>query len=597
MQCNRLDENNNKLKVSANITEYTINTKDMVRQISLLLALLFLITACGSDSNRNRAEEDTSLKIFKYNQHEGLSSLDPAQAKNQANIWVASQLYNGLFEFTEDLSVHPCLAKSWKVTDNGKLYKINIRNDIYFHDNPAFEKGIGRKVTAYDFEYSFKRILNYESGSSGSWIFSDKLERDANGNYTDESIKALDDFTLQIKLNKPVNTFLQILAMPYTFVVPKEAVALYGKDFGRNPVGTGPFTLNPEEWDQGTSLILRKNNKYWRTDNNMQPLPKLDIVEVSFIADKTQEYLTFLQGNLHFIAGVDGNTIEHILEKDGDVKPSILERYKVQKMPYLNTEYLGFQLDKSKYKNKKHPLLNIKVRQALSYAINRKELISFLRNNLGIAGTEGFVPFALPAHHKGSVRGYSFDPQKAKKLLVEAGFPEGKNFPEITLYTNPLYSLMIEYLQRQWKNILHIDINIELNTFIKHQELVDNGKAQFFRGAWLGDYPNEENYLTCFYSPNFSPTGPNKTHYTNAQFDVLFEQVQQEQNSWARYELFHQMEQLVLDDCAVIVLFYDEVLRIMQKNIVGLEPNSMNYLRLERVDFVDEEIKTPVAEK
>ena len=583
------------MKLSANITEYTINTKDMIRQIGVLIALIVSLSACNSNSNEQSKDESNELKIFRYNQHEGLSSLDPAQAKNQANIWLTSQIYNGLFEFTEDLAVHPCIAKSWTVSDDGKLYLIDIREDVYFHDNVAFKDSLGRQVTAHDFEYSFKRILNHETGSSGSWIFSDKLERDENGNYSEESIKAIDKFRLKIRLKKAIPSFMQILAMPYAFVVPEEAVNYYGNDFGRNPVGTGAFILSPNEWDEGTSLILRKNNKYWRKDNNFKPLPYLDVVQISFIADKTQEYLTFLQGKLDFISGVDGNTIEHILEKNGSVKEDILKRYNVQKMPYLNTEYLGFQLDPSKYKNKNHPLLNIKVRKALSYAINRKELVSFLRNNLGIAGTEGFVPFALPAHHKGSVIGYDFDEKKAKELLADAGFPEGKGFPTIRLYTNPIYSLMIEYLQRQWKNVLNIDVEIELNTFVKHQELVDNSNANFFRGAWLGDYPNEENYLTCFYSNNFSPTGPNKTHYVNNEFDRLYEAVQHEQNSWKRFELFHQMEQLVLDDCAVIILFYDEVLRILQKNVTGLEPNSMNYLRLERVDFINNPVE-PLAE-
>ncbi|MEM1136740.1 MAG: peptide ABC transporter substrate-binding protein [Bacteroidota bacterium] len=557
----------------------------MIRQIGVLVVLILSLSACDSWYNNRTESNEQTPKIFRYNQHEGLSSLDPLQAKNQANIWVISQIFNGLFEFTEDLSINPCIAKSWSISDEGKLYIIDIRDDIYFHDSPAFRNGKGRLVTAYDFEYSFKRLLDPTTGSTGSWIFSDKLERDASGEYSDESIKAVDKFRLKIRLNKAIPSFLQILAMPYAFVVPEEAINYYGKDFARNPVGTGPFTLNPEEWDEGTSLILRKNNNYWRKDNNFKQLPYLDVVQISFIADKTQEYLTFLQGKFDFIAGIDGNTIEHILNKDGSVKASILERFKVQKMPYLNTEYIGFQLNSLKYENKNHPLLNVKVRKALSYAINRKELVSFLRNNLGIAGTEGFVPFALPAHNKGSVKGYHFDEKKAKALLAEAGYPEGKNFPKITLYTNPVYSLMIEYLQRQWKKVLNVDVDIALNTFIKHQELIDNGQVKLFRGAWLGDYPDEENYLTCFYSENFSPHGPNKTHYNNPEFDKLYQAVQHEQNSWKRFELFHQMEQLVLDDCAVIVLFYDEVLRIMNKKVVGLTPNSMNYLKLERVDF------------
>ncbi|MBX2841642.1 MAG: ABC transporter substrate-binding protein [Flammeovirgaceae bacterium] len=565
----------------------------MIRQFLVLLTCSWAFWGCG---NGEKEIAENTKKVFKYNQHEGLTSLDPALAKNQANVWAVTQLYNGLFEFNEDLSVHPCLVKTWKVSDDGLTYTFEIRDDIYFHNNEVFPNGKGRQVTAEDFVYSFRRIVDKKTASSGSWVFNDKVLKDKNGNISESSFEATSRTQLKIRLRKPFPPFLQILSMPYTYVVPKEAIEFYGKDFGRNPVGTGPFTLKENDWDEGTSLTMRKNKNYWRRDNNYNQLPYLDIIQINFIADKTQEFLTFKQGKLDLVAGIDPNTVDQLLNKKGEIKDEILSKFNVQQVPYLNTEYIGFQLDPSRYNDPNHPFLNKKVRQAMSYAINREELVSFLRNNLGVPGNGGFVPTALPSFDSGTVKGYHFNEKKAKQLLKEAGFSEGKNFPEVTLYTNPVYAVMMEYLQRQWKAVLGIKIKVDVNNFTLHQEIVDNSKALLFRGSWLGDYPDEENYLSCFYSENFSPVGPNKTHFKNKKFDGLFEIVHQEKNKWKRHELFHQLDQMVMDECAVIVLFYDEVMRITQKDVAGLTANPMNIIHLEWVDFAEENIQ-PVAEK
>ncbi|MCS7005682.1 MAG: ABC transporter substrate-binding protein [Cytophagales bacterium] len=558
----------------------------MQKQFFYLIGIAAFLYGCGKTTKeQQQTTQEERKKVFRYNQAEGLTSLDPAHARTQANIWAVTQLYNGLFEFTESLVEQVCLAESYDVSSDGKTYIIKIRKGVHFHDSDVFPDGKGREVTAEDFVYSFKRILDPNTASSGAWIFNDKVLRDKNGNISDTCFKALDKYTLAIYLQKQFPPFLQILAMPYCFVVPREAVEKYGKDFGRNPVGTGPFKF--QAWDDGNSLTFLKNPNYWRRDINHNPLPYLDAVQISFIADKNTEFLTFQQGKLDLITGIDASIIDQILKKDGTPREEIAQKFTVQKVDYLNTEYLGFILDPSRYEDKNHPLLDKRVRQALSYAINREELVSYIRNNLGVPGDNGFVPPFLPSFDENKVKGYNFNPDKANALLKEAGYGQGgKKMPELVLYTTPTYKEISEYLQKQWSSVLGIPVRLEINTFATHLDLVNNGKAMFFRASWLGDYPDEENFLSCFYSKNFAPAGPNKTRFKNATFDKLYEDVQKI-SGFERHDIYHKLDQIVMNESAVIVLYYDEVLRLTQKYVQGLETNAMNVLKLEKVDFTN----------
>jgi ABC-type oligopeptide transport system substrate-binding subunit len=221
-----------------------------------LLALLSVVTFYSCDSK----EGEKAGKVFRYNQAEGLTSLDPAFARNQANIWAITQMYNGLFEVDKYLHAVPALVDSWEVSEDGKTWTFKLKSGVFFQDNVCFANGQGREVTAKDFVYSFKRLIDPATSSTGAWIFSDKVLTDAKGAISDTAFKAVDDQTLKIYLRKSFPPFLMILTMPYTCVVPHEAVEKYGKDFGRNPVGTGPFIL--DKWEEGTGLVMRKNPDY-----------------------------------------------------------------------------------------------------------------------------------------------------------------------------------------------------------------------------------------------------------------------------------------------------------------------------------------------
>jgi len=555
----------------------------MVRHLLLLSVAIMALFGC----NNNQQQSD-GKKVFRYNQADGLSSLDPAFARNQANLWATSQIYNGLFELSDELYPVKSMVESWDISENGTRYVFKLMPGIHFHDSEVFETGKGREVTAHDFVYSFKRILDPNTASTGVWIFSDKAKKDENGDIAEDWIKAIDDYTLQIDLEKPFGAFLEVLTMPYAYVVPQEAIEKYGKDFRVHPVGTGPFIF--KSWDEGNNLVLLKNNNYWKSDEAGKKLPYIDAIQVSFISDKTQELLTFQQKKLDFISySGQANSIDLILNKDGSIREEFSGSFVVEKVPYMNTEYIGICMDPEFYDDKNHPLLNKKFRQALNYSINREEMLSYLLNNLGKPGIHGIIPPAVNGYDENKVQGYTYQPKKAEALLKEAGYPEGKGLPEIKLNTTIHSKPYVEYLQKQWETI-GVKIDIEINPVATHQELIDNNRVPFFRGSWLGDYPDGENYLAMFYSQNLSPAGPNKTQFINQDFDKFYEKAQAETDGFKRLDYYVEMDRIIVEEAPVIVLFYDEALRISQNNVVGLEPNPMNVLKLEKVDFMKSEV-------
>ncbi|WP_242929352.1 ABC transporter substrate-binding protein [Pontibacter vulgaris] len=517
--------------------------------------------------------------VFRYNQPEALSSLDPAFARNQANIWASTQLYNGLVELDQDLKTGPSIAKSWEVSEDGRSYTFYLRDDVYFHDNAVFKGGKGRKVTAKDFEYSFKRIVDPKTASTGAWIFNDKVLTDKSGAISDTAFMAVNDSTFKIYLNEPFIAFLEILTMPYAYVVPQEAVAKYGKDFRANPVGTGPFVF--KLWDEGNAIVMHRNPKYFKKDEKGKQLPYLDAVQISFITDRKSEFLTFMQGKLDFLSGIKEGSRDLILNNDGTIQADFAGKFTVQKVPYLNTEYIGFQLDPANLKDANPALQDKRVRQALNYAINKKEMIAYFRNNIGIPGHSGMVPPSLPSYSEKAVPGYSYNPKKAAELLKAAGYTLAKPL-KMRLSTVAEHKELAEYMQKKWAEV-GAKVQIDINQAPAHQETVDNGRAPFFMKSWLGDYPDAENYLALFYSKNFSPAGPNKTHFKNAQFDRLYEQANLERDVQKRWAIYQAMDRIIVEESPVIVLYYDEVVRLTQNNIKGLEPNPMNMLKLERV--------------
>jgi oligopeptide transport system substrate-binding protein len=530
-------------------------------------AVMLILSSCHSDNLSSRQT------VFNINLDEGLTSLDPAFCRNQNTIWMDNQLYNGLLQVDDSLKIQPCIAKSWQISPDGLLYTFHLRNDVYFHDDPLFANSIGRKAVAADFVYSFGRLIDPKVASSGSWIFSDKVDGK-------RSFIALNDTTFQIKLRQPFPPLLILLTAQYASVVPHEVVDFYGKDFRNHPVGTGPFKF--KYWKEGEVMVFLKNDKYWEKDKDGSSLPHLDAIRATFIGDKQTAFMEFVTGKLDFLNDIDGSYRDDILTKSGRVTQKYKGKFTLNSAPYLNTMYLGMLVDSSLPIVKHSPLKILKIRQAINYSIDKQKMIKYLRNSLATAGNAGFIPAGMPGFDAQKVKGYSYNPEKARQLLWDAGFPNGKGLPEILLTTTVGYRDLIEYVQGQLDQV-GIRTRVEITQGASLRELVSKNGVNFFYGSWIADYPDGEDYLSLFYSKNKIPWGPNYTGFNNKHFDVLFEQAHHEPNDAKRYTLYQQMDNLVMQQSPVVILYYDKLVNLYQNNIKGYSKNALNLLVLKRV--------------
>jgi oligopeptide transport system substrate-binding protein len=531
-------------------------------------SIILLFLSCSSNKER---KVDTRT-VFKYNDMAGISSLDPAAARTFENIWAVNQLYNGLVEMNDSLGVRPSIAKSWVIGDSGLTYAFHLRSDVFFHDDKCFDNSEGRKVTATDFVYSFNRLFDATVSSATTLLTS-------LNNKDHKAFEAPNDSTFIIHLAKPFTPFLGILTMKYFSVLPKEAVVYYGEDFRSNPVGTGPFKF--KLWEEGSKLILVKNKEYFEYDDTVR-LPYLDAISVSFIKDKETAFLNFLKGDIDMVSGIDAINTDEVLTEDGTLKEKYVGKYVLQTQSFLKTDYLGFLIDENSDAVKGSPLKIKAIRQAINYAFDRKKMVKFLRKNLGVPATAGFIPPGLPSFDTTKVTGYTYNPSKVKQLLRTAGFPDGEGLPNISLATTEQYLELAEYIQAELA-VFGIQLRIDVQKASVLTEAIANAKINFFRKSWICDYPDEENFFSLFYSKNWSPKGFNYTHYQNATFDALYEKSQQELNATVRYSYYQQMDQLLIADAPIVPLYYDQVVRLVQNNIDGLATNPMNSLSLKKV--------------
>lgn len=537
----------------------------IIRTFFCLLFLSLFLNCSESGDNKDK-------KVFNMNLDQNLTSLDPAFARNQYALWMMNQLFNGLVQIDSALNTVPAIAKSWEISKDALHYTFHLRSDVFFHDDPLFTNGKGRKVVASDFVYSFYRLIDPKVGSSGGWIFSDKV-RDIN------SFVALNDTTLRIDLSKPFPAFLNLLCTQYCMVVPHEVVDHYGKDFRSHPIGTGPFRF--KYWKEDEILVLLKNENYWEKEGDVR-LPYLDAVKVTFISDKQSAFMNFIKKELDYFNSVDGSYRDDILTKSGNMVNKYKGKFQLIKAPYLATEYVGILVDTSKTMVKHSPLRFKKVRQAINYAIDKPKLVKYLRNGIGTPATSGFVPKGMPGFDSTLVRGYHYDPAKAAKLLAEAGYPNGKGMPEVTLTTSTSYKDLIEFIQGELSS-LGIAVKVDVRPSASLRELMAKNEVNFFRGSWIADYPDAENYLSVFYSKNKVPFGPNYTGYFNKDFDRLFVQSYYETEPQKRFRLNRQMDQMVIENASVVPIFYDESVTMLQNNISGYNINPLSWMILKRV--------------
>ena len=281
-------------------------TASSFRQFIFFLLIVVFFSCQEKHSYEN-------LSIFRYNESAGINSLDPAFAKDQANIWVANQIFDGLVQVDSQLNVMPSIAHSWTISEDAQSYTFNLRNDVLFHQHSLFENYQDRVVKADDFVYSFNRLTDKAVSSPGAWVMN-------NVDY----YEAINDSTFFIRLKTPFPPFLGLLTMPYCSVVPQEIVE--NTSFRDTPIGTGPFHF--QYWKENVKLVLRKNENFYENG-----LPLLDAIAITFIKDKQTAFLEFIKGNLDFISGLDASYKDEVLTPQGQLQENYIGKMHYRPYP------------------------------------------------------------------------------------------------------------------------------------------------------------------------------------------------------------------------------------------------------------------------
>lgn len=504
-------------------------------------------------------------RVFRYNESAGITTLDPAHSRSLELMWVADALYDGLVELSPELEVIPAIARSWEWDEDGVVF--HLRKGVRF-SNQDDVKGLeeGRDVVARDVVYSLERLRDPEVASPGEWIL-DAVQ--------DDGIIAINDSTLRINLKYDFPPFLGLLTTPYASIVAEEAVVAHGSDFRSKPAGTGPFKL--AWWEENVAIVLHRNEGYWERDSIGTQLPYLEAVHIDFVPDMGSEYLGLIQGRYDFISGLHPAYMEDLMDVNGGLAEKHKADLSLRRIPFLKTDYIGLFVDEKR--STLTPFLDVRVRQALSMSIDRIGISRNLRRN-SVLPSDKFVPPSLPGATKHSPPIY--DLELARTLLNEAGYPNGEGFPEFELSTTSDYVDICAAIQHGWQK-LGLNVQIDVSPPSVHSENVATSKSIAFKKSWLADYADSENFFGLFLEKNFSPGGPNYTHFRNDYFEELYMRSMSVSEKDIRWELYSKMDSIVHSEMPVIPLFHDQVTHFVRNSIEGWIVSPVNRLELRYV--------------
>jgi peptide/nickel transport system substrate-binding protein len=537
---------------------------------SMGLCLLFTVLGILGCEN---VDKKSPFMVFHYNEDESVTTLDPAYVKSQSEIWIVSQIFNGLVDLNPQLQVVPALSDHWEISEDKKIYTFHLRRDAQFCFPDYGGKVTHRRVNSHDVAFSLSRIADPKSASPGAWIFADKIDSNLS-----QVFVPLNDTVFQIHLLRPVASLLSLLATNYGFIVPFEYKNTEKSVLARNPIGTGPFYL--KRWEEQIKLVLRKNDIYHEKDSAGISLPYLDAINVSFVKNKQTAFMQFLAGSYDFFNGLESSFKDELLTTDAQLKPKYNERLKTLITPFLNTEYIGCYLGNQP--GQVNYLQDVHLRKALELSVDKKAIVQFFRNGLGTPGEYGFVPPQLnPNQNSELTDSKTSSKQDAKAEFALSEYSKMKVKPVITLSTTADYLDMMVYLQEAWSRI-GINIKVDIQTGGMLRQLRNEGKLMLFRGSWIADYPDAENYLACFYQKFLSPNGPNYTHFVDADFDALYEAIESGGSEDRLDDIFRANLRL-MSQVPVIPLYYDKSIRLMHPWVKGLGNDVTNRLPLKRV--------------
>lgn len=506
------------------------------------------------------------LKILRLGNNAEPQDIDPQCVDGIPEHKIIMALFESLVsEDPKDLHPIPGLAETWEISPDGLVYT--------FHLRPGLKWSNGDPLTAGDFIGSYRRMLTPALGSEYSYLlwFTVGAEEYNKGTLTDFSqvgFKAPDDRTLQVRLKSPVPFLLNIIASHYTWMpVPVKEIARYGPlDERHSPwtrpghmVGNGPFRL--KEWLPNQKLVVERNPFYWDAAT-----VKLDEIEFYPVDDQAAEERMFRTGQIH-------KTAEIPLAKIDTYRRDFPEALRIE--PYLGVSYYYFNVMRPPFTDKR-------VRRALALAIDRESLVkNVLRGGqapayaLSYPGTAGYFP---RARLEGGV-------EEARRLLAEAGFPDGKGFPDVELLYNSSENnrILAEAMQQMWRKNLGIDIHLVNQEWKVYRAAMHEHNFTLGRSGWIADYVDPHVFLEIWVTGN----GNNDGQYSNPDFDRLFHQALTAKTQAERYEFYQQMDAILVDECPMVLIYHYTRVYALSPKVKGWYPTLLDNHPYKFVDLAE----------
>ncbi|HSF33815.1 MAG TPA: ABC transporter substrate-binding protein [Candidatus Tectomicrobia bacterium] len=470
------------------------------------------------------------------------TTLDPAFVSDIYSRTVVRQIVDGLVQFDAHLNPIPAIAEFWEASRDGLTWTFTLRRGVKFHH--------GREVTAEDFVYSFTRLLDPKKPSPPSEYF--RRIQGANDFMGGKApsvrgLKAIDRYTLQIVLEEPFAPSLTVLGLANAAVVPKEEVERLGNNFARAPVGTGPFKF--VRWESGKEIVLDANQAHY------EGRPFLDTIVFRIGRTFEKAFAQFLAGDLEEAMIPSGKTDE--VHNDPRYR-----QYHLLRRPMLGLLYIGFNTQIKPFDDKR-------VRQAFNYAVNKQEIVREIAKMGSLPGN-GTLPPGMPGHDP-DLKGYYYNPSKAKRLLAEAGYPNGAGFPVVQLWAFSKAESTKAELAAYQEYLAELGVKVEIHfapDWPVYKQMLQQGKIPMFRVAWYADIPDPDNF---FFPLIHSAGQSNYIFYRNPRVDRLLEEARGETDYAQRVKLYREAERMVMDDAPWITQHNHIFEYLYQPYVQGVE--------------------------
>jgi oligopeptide transport system substrate-binding protein len=564
----------------------------------LLFSFSILLNSCGDDNSDTINLKAVGGKIyggeFSFMSPEKIESLLPISVSNIYSNRILSQIYEPLLRIDmSTMQVIPSLAESFKVSEDAKVFTLKLREGIMFHEDDCFSNDDDRILTAEDVKFSLDLACSGLKHNEISYLLVDKILGAAEYNKASENqlpdtgvkgIKVIDARTIQITLDEPFVGFDKILTHNSLGIMSKKAYLKYGEKLNTHPVGTGAFVL--EEMN-AEKIILARNADYWRKDEFGNQLPFLNKVVMTYSKDKRSELTAFNDRKIDIVLEIPVEEIQYVFGTLEDAQNGKNVKHKVETETSMKMTYMAFACESKEFSDER-------VRKAFNLAVDGQSIIDEYLEGEGYAAEHGFVP-PMDNYPYKKVKGYTFNPELARSLLAEAGYKDGSSFPKLEVYVNTKEGSSIHKMMKgvvaNIKANLNVDLKIKLCTIQQRNEAITKGTAKLWKGGWIADYPDAENFLTLFYGKNISDNEMSEVNdfkFRNERFDVNFEKALKELNKEKRNDLLNECDQITIDHAAVLPILTDDFIVMVNVRVRDFKTNAIQALDFSNIYIKDQ---------